>query len=274
MHHADADPLLMQRNVVLALLLALAATAWALLVMQARSGDADMAMASPTMGMQAPLFLAIWVVMMVAMMFPTAAPMILTFHRIQAGKRERGDTFVATWIFIAAYMVVWTLAGVAAYLGALGAEALATWAALSSTTAARIGGAILVAAGLYQLSPLKDLCLSKCRTPIAFIMTSWRDGTTGAMRMGLLHGVYCLGCCWLLFALLFPLGMMNIAAMASITVLIFAEKTLPWGRTAARIAAGALFAYGVLVLAAPQLLPTFAPGTMAMPNSAVPMPMR
>ena len=108
MHHADADPLLMQRNVVLALLLALAATAWALLVMQARSGDADMAMASPTMGMQAPLFLAIWVVMMVAMMFPTAAPMILTFHRIQASKRERGDTFVATWIFIAAYMVIWT----------------------------------------------------------------------------------------------------------------------------------------------------------------------
>ena len=92
--------------------------------------------------------------------------------------------------------------------------------------------------------------------------------------MGVLHGVYCLGCCWLLFALLFPLGMMNIAAMASITVLIFAEKTVPWGRAAARIAAGVLVAYGLLVLAAPQLLPTFAPATMAMPNPAGPMPIR
>jgi predicted metal-binding membrane protein len=200
MHHADTDPLSVQRNLVLGLLLALAAMAWALLALQSSSGEADMTMSSPTMGMDAPLFLAIWVVMMVAMMFPTAAPMILTFHRIQAGKRERGDTFVATWIFVAAYMVIWTLAGVAAYLGALAAEALATWAALSSTTAARIGGVILIAAGLYQLSPLKDLCLSKCRTPIAFIMTSWRDGTTGALRMGLLHGAYCLGCCWLLLA--------------------------------------------------------------------------
>jgi predicted metal-binding membrane protein len=274
MQRADTNPLLVQRNLVLGLLLALAAAAWALLASQAGGGDMDMAMSSPTMGMRAPLFLAIWVVMMIAMMFPTAAPMILTFHRIQAGKRERGDTFVATWIFIAAYMVIWTLAGLAAYFGALAAEALARWEALSATAAARIGGVILIAAGLYQLSPLKDLCLSKCRTPFAFIMTSWRDGTIGAMRMGLLHGAYCLGCCWLLFVLLFPLGMMNIAAMVSITVLIFAEKTLPWGRTAARIAAGALIAYGVLVLADPHMLPTFAPATMEMPNSAGPMPMR
>lgn len=273
MRYAGTDPLMVQRNLVLALLLVGAATAWAVLALQA-SGEADMAMTGPTMGMEAPLFLAIWVMMMVAMMFPTAAPMILTFQRIQAGKRERGDTFVATWIFVAAYMVVWTLAGVAAYLGALGAESLAKWGTVSLTAAARIGGAILIAAGLYQLSPLKDLCLSKCRTPLAFIMTSWRDGTIGAMRMGMLHGMYCLGCCWLLFALLFPLGMMNIAAMASITVLIFAEKTLPWGRTAARIAAGALIAYGVLVLAEPHALPTFAPNTMEIPNSAGPMPMR
>jgi predicted metal-binding membrane protein len=112
------------------------------------------------------------VVMMVAMMFPTAAPMILTFHKVQASKRQRGDTFVATWVFVAAYMLVWTLAGVAAYAGALAAEAIATRAALSPTAAARIGGAVLIAAGVYQLTPLKDVCLSKCRTPIGFIMTS------------------------------------------------------------------------------------------------------
>jgi predicted metal-binding membrane protein len=212
------------------------------------------------MGLRAPLFLAIWVIMMVAMMFPTAAPMILTFHKVQAGKRQRGEAFVSTWIFVAAYLLVWSLSGVAAYAGALAAEAVAARTALSPATAARVGGAVIVAAGLYQLTPLKDLCLSKCRTPITFIMTSWRDGAEGALRMGLLHGAYCLGCCWLLFVILFPLGIMNIAAMAVITLVIFAEKTLPWGRTAVRAAAAALIVYGSIVLAAPQLLPTFSAG--------------
>ena len=239
------------------MLLALAAGAWGLLAWQGAGADMDMAMASPTMGMRAPLFLVIWVVMMVAMMFPTAAPMILTFHKVQASKRQRGEAFVATWMFVAAYMLVWTLSGVAAYAGALAAEAIAARVALSPATAARIGGVILVVAGLYQLTPLKDLCLSKCRTPISFIMTSWREGATGALRMGLLHGGYCLGCCWLLFVILFPLGIMNIAAMAVITLVIFAEKTLPWGRPVTRATAAALVAYGVMVLAAPQILPTF-----------------
>ena len=98
-------------------------------------------------------------------------------------------------------------------------------------------------AGLYQLTPFKDVCLSKCRTPISFIMTSWRDGRLGALRMGLLHGAYCLGCCWLLFVVLFPLGIMNIAAMAVLTVLVFAEKTLPWAGWAVRAAAAVLVVY-------------------------------
>jgi predicted metal-binding membrane protein len=217
----------------------------------------NMAMDSPPMGLRAPLFLAIWVIMMVAMMFPTAAPMIVAFHKVQAGKRQRGEAFVSTWIFVAAYLLVWGLAGVVAYAGALAAEAVAARTALSPATAARVGGTVLVAAGLYQLTPLKDLCLSKCRTPITFIMTSWRDGAAGALRMGLLHGAYCLGCCWLLFVILFPLGIMNIAAMAVITLVIFAEKTLPWGRAAAHAAAAALIAYGLVVVAAPRLLPTF-----------------
>jgi predicted metal-binding membrane protein len=274
MQQARSDPLSVQRNLVLGLLLVLAALAWALLAWQATNPEMDMAMSSPSMGLRAPLFLAIWVVMMVAMMFPTAAPMILTFHRVQAGKRERGDRFVSTWLFLAAYMLVWVMAGIGAYVGALAAEAVAARMALSSANAARIGGIILIAAGIYQLTPLKDLCLSKCRTPIGFIMTSWRDGASGAVRMGLLHGAYCLGCCWLLFVLLFPLGIMNIAAMAAITLLIFAEKTLPWSRAAARITAGAIVAYGGVVLAAPQFLPTFTAGEMAMPAPAAPMQMQ
>ena len=260
MDRAQADPIAFQRNVILGLLLALAAAAWAVLVWQGTVADMDMAMGSLTMGLRASLFLAIWVVMMVAMMFPTAAPMILTFHKVQAGKRQRGEAFVSTWIFVTAYLLMWALSGVAAYAGALVAEAIAARSALSPATATRIGGALLIAAGVYQLTPLKDWCLSKCRTPITFIMTSWRDGAAGALRMGALHGAYCLGCCWLLFVILFPLGIMNIAAMAVITLLIFAEKTLPWGRAAARATAAALITYGSVVVAAPQLLPTFPAG--------------
>ena len=259
MDRAQADPISLQRNVILGLLLVLAAAAWAALVWQGAGGDMNMAMDSPTMGLRAPLFLAIWVIMMVAMMFPTAAPMIVTFHKVQAGKRQRGEAFVSTWIFVAAYLLVWALSGVVAYAGALVAEAIAARTALPPATAARIGGGVLVVAGLYQFTPWKNICLSKCRTPISFIMTSWHDGAAGALRMGLLHGAYCLGCCWLLFVILFPLGIMNIAAMAVITLVIFAEKSLPWGRAVARAAAVTLIVYGSAVVIAPQYLPTFHP---------------
>lgn len=269
MDRARIDPILFHRNIILSLLLILAAAAWAVLIWQSAGAEMDMAMNSPTMGLRAPLFLAIWITMMVAMMFPTAAPMIVTFHKVQAGKRQRGEAFVSTWLFVAAYLFVWALAGVIAYAGAFAAEVLAARSALSPTTATRIGGIVLVAAGLYQLTPLKDLCLSKCRTPINFIMTSWREGAAGALRMGLLHGAYCLGCCWLLFVILFPLGIMNIAAMAVITLVIFAEKTLPRGRVVARAAAAALVGYGVVAILSSQALPTFLEQTQ-MPGSAVP----
>ena len=178
------------------------------------------------MGLTAPIFLVICVVMTEAMTFPTTAPVILTFHKVQAGKRRAAGTFVSTSVFVAEYLMAWTLADVAAYAGAFVAEAAAARAALSPAAPARIGGAVLVAAGLYQLTPLKELCLAKCRTPIAFIMTSWRDGAGGALRMGLTHGGYCFGCCWLLFVILFPLGITNTAAMTVVTIVNFAEKTL------------------------------------------------
>jgi predicted metal-binding membrane protein len=255
--------LLLQRIIILALLIALAAAAWAMLIWQQMS--MGMAMNTPTMGMRAPLFLAVWVVMMVAMMFPTAAPMILTFHQVQASKRARSETFVSTWVFVAAYMLVWALSGVLAYAGAVGAEAAAAHAKLSGPTAARIGGLVLVVAGTYQLSPLKNVCLAKCRTPITFILTSWRDGTMGALRMGLAHGFFCLGCCWLLFLILFPLGIMNIGAMAVVTLLVFGEKALAAGDRIAKAAGIALILYGMIVLVFPQALPTFiAAGGMSM----------
>ena len=112
--------LILQRNIILALLLVVAAAAWTMLVWQSLGMDADMQMYSPTMGMKAPLFLAVWMIMMIAMMFPTAAPMVLTFHRVQAGKRGRGETFVSTWFFVAAYMLLWGAMGALAFAAAAG----------------------------------------------------------------------------------------------------------------------------------------------------------
>ncbi|MGH2361520.1 MAG: DUF2182 domain-containing protein [bacterium] len=210
----------------------------------------------PTMGMAAPLFLAIWVAMMVAMMFPTAAPMILTFARIHAEKRQRGQSFVPAWVFASSYLVVWVLFGALAYTAAIGAAKLAQESMWLMDNAARLGGCVIVLAGLYQLSTLKHSCLSKCRTPLDFILSSWRDGYGGSFRMGLEHGAYCLGCCWLLFVILFPLGVMNVAAMVLITLLIFAEKSLPVGRQIARVVGLGLMAYGALVVFVPGALPT------------------
>lgn len=252
-------PLARERAVILAVLLGLAVVAWALVIRQAvASGSMSSSMEAPTgltMGMSIVLFLAIWVAMMVAMMFPAAAPMALMFNAIAAGKRKRGQAYAPTWIFMAGYLVIWMLAGAVAYGVAAGLDRLASQSLWLTAHAGRLGGAVLLAAGLYQLSPLKNVCLAKCRTPTQFIMTSWRNGYNGALRMGIEHGVYCLGCCWLLFVVLFPLGIMNIAAMALLTALIFAEKVLPVGEPVSRIAGLTLIAYGALVIFIPALLP-------------------
>lgn len=247
-----------EQLMILALLIVLAGASWALLIWQAAMRN-TMAM-DLTIGMGTALFLSIWVVMMVAMMFPTAAPMSLMFARVQRDKRQNGRTFVPTWVFVSAYLLIWTLFGVLAYVGALWAEHLAALLPWLLANAARIGGGVLVLAGLYQLSPLKRSCLTKCRTPLDFLLNSWREGYVGAFRMGLEHGIYCLGCCWLLFVIFFPLGMLNVAAMAVVTVLIFAEKSLPLGQRIAQLAALALIVYGVLVVVVPGTLPTMQNG--------------
>ena len=175
-----------QRNLVLGLLLAVASR---LLGMAAAADARGMTTGAAwpawmparrwrrrRSGMAASAFLVMWAAMMAAMMFPTAAPMVLAFHRIQSGKRARGEAFVSTWLFVAGYIAVWVAAGIVAYLGALAAERIAALLDLSAGQAARIGGGLLIAAGLYQLTPLKHVCLSKCRSPIGFIMTAWREG--------------------------------------------------------------------------------------------------
>jgi len=242
-----------ERTLILTVLLILTAASWALLIWQSRTAN-TMGMGL-TMGMGAALFLAIWVVMMIAMMFPAAAPMILVFAQVQHDRRRGGWAFVPTWIFAGAYLLIWTLFGGLLYLGANVSGVLAQQVPWLMMNASRIVGGIVVLAGLYQLTPLKRVCLAKCCTPLDFILHSWRDGYPGAFRMGLEHGIYCLGCYWLLFVLLFPLGMMNIAAMALLTALIFAEKVVPRGARIAQFAALALILYGALVIVVPAALP-------------------
>jgi predicted metal-binding membrane protein len=182
--------------------------------------------------------------------------MILMFTRVYAGKRQTSQPFVPTWVFVSAYLLIWTLFGLVAYPLALAASSLAGQSVWLMDHASRIGGpALLVVAGLYQLSSLKHLCLAKCRTPLQFILSSWRDGYGGAFRMGVVHGAYCLGCCWFLFVLLFPLGIMNIAGMALLTALIYAEKSFALGRRISQIAGVALMVYGVIIMLIPAALP-------------------
>ena len=214
----------------------------------AASGMAGMADEGWTPGGLAG-FLVAWAVMMAAMMFPAAAPMLLLFQRVQSQRQAQGAAFVATWVFAAGYLLVWAAVGGGAWglvgIGSevakrLGAAERATWAPLAL-------GAVLVGAGLYQLTPLKRVCLNHCRTPLDFVMRHWRDGRRGALRMGVIHGAYCLGCCWALFAVLVAAGVMSLAWMLLLTLVVFAEKVLPVGRRTARVVGVAFLLLGVLV---------------------------
>ena len=201
------------------------------------------------------IFVAVWAVMMAAMMLPAAAPMIFMFASAQA--RRDGKVAVPTWIFVAGYILVWAAAGVLVYvLVQLGSE-LATnldppvrskWAPLAL-------GITVAAAGLYQFTPIKRVCLNHCRSPLAFIAQHWRDGRIGALGMGLRHGVYCFGCCWALFAVLVAAGVMSLAWMLLLTLVVFAEKVLPSGRRVETATGVALIALGIVVASGAVTMP-------------------
>lgn len=243
-----------EHKVILGVLMALTVLGWIVFLDQA---SRPMGMAPDmgpdlTMGRSWPLFLSMWVAMMVAMMFPAAAPMITMYGRI------RRDDPPSVAIFTGSYIILWFVFGVAAYLLGAGVESAAARSDWVAMHWGRAGGALLVLAGIYQLTPLKGTCLRHCRTPLSFVMTRWRDGRVGAARMGLAHGAYCMGCCWLLFLILVPLGVMNVAAMVAVTALVFVEKAVPGGRAIGMAAAAALVAYGIAVAVHPSLLPTVA----------------
>jgi predicted metal-binding membrane protein len=190
-----------------------------------------------------------WAVMMVAMMMPSAAPMILMFATINRRRREHQVPFVPTATFLAGYLLVWTGFSAVAALAQWGLHAAALRSPMIVSTSPLLGGLVLLAAGVFQWTPLKKTCLIKCRSPMSFIMTRWREGSRGALIMGLEHGAYCLGCCWLLMALLFVAGVMNLLWVAAIAAFVLAEKVVPRGDLVGRLAGIALFAAGVLLVA-------------------------
>jgi predicted metal-binding membrane protein len=178
----------------------------------------------------AVVFVAIWTVMMAAMMLPAAAPMIMIFASAQA--RRGQAAFVPTWIFVAGYLLVWLMAGVIVYgIIEIATEAASHLGSVEKGAWAPIAlGTILIMAGVYQFTPIKRVCLRHCRSPFAFVAMHWRDGRLGAVQMGVVHGIFCLGCCWALFAVLVAAGTMSLAWMLALTLVVFAEKVLPMAR--------------------------------------------
>ena len=240
-----------QRNVILATLLGLSAVGWIVFLVQAREPmDMEAGMGPDlTMGGSWPLFAGTWVAMMIAMMFPAAAPMVLLYARM----RRHDPTSVV--LFTAAYIALWFAFGVVAYLLSAGVESLASGSDRVAMRWGRVGGGLLVLAGLYQLTRLKDVCLRHCRSPFMFLMTHWRPGRAGALRMGVIHGGWCVGCCWALMAALFALGVMSIGWMAFIAALIAIEKLLPWKAVANRGIAILLAVLGLGVAFWPASVP-------------------
>jgi predicted metal-binding membrane protein len=196
----------------------------------------------PMMGMNMapgwPLVFAMWSAMMIAMMVPSAAPAVLLYAKVY---RHSAGESPPTAAFVIGYLACWTgFSGLAATVDlALEGNALARPVAVA---------ALLIVAGIYQLSPLKNSCLTRCRSPAEFLTRHYRPGAGGALRLGLLHGAYCVGCCWLLMALLFVGGVMNLAWVAALTLLVAAEKLLPGGQWVARIAGIALIGWGAMLL--------------------------
>jgi predicted metal-binding membrane protein len=231
---------------VVIVLVAVAAAGWWSTVDRMRGMDAGPWTGLGTLGW----FLGVWVVMMAAMMFPSVAPTVALYARMTAERAPLAPAF-----FTAGYLVTWAGAGALAFGigyagGRVGGDPLA-W----EHAGRWVAGGTLLAAALYELTPLKDACLGKCRSPLGYLLGSWREGRAGALRMGAGHGAWCVGCCWALMASLFALGVMSIAWMAFVAGLIAVEKLVPWRRAATYGTAAILLALGVLLLAAPDAVP-------------------
>jgi predicted metal-binding membrane protein len=231
---------------LVALLFLLAGVGWWWTVHEMRGMDGG-----PWTGLGAfSWFVGVWVVMMAAMMFPSVAPTVALYSRM-----TRSRSPIAPVGFAAGYLVAWAGAGVLAFaLAVAGGRFAGNVLAWDSAGRWVAGGTLLVAAA-YELTPLKDVCLGKCRSPLGFLLGAWRGGRLGALRMGISHGAWCIGCCWALMASLFALGVMSLVWMAVVAGLIAFEKLIPSRRVATYGTAGALLLLGLFLLLAPDAIP-------------------
>ncbi len=237
----------------LASLLALAALAWLWTRERMLGMDAGPGTDPGSLG----FYVVSWVVMMSAMMFPSIVPMVLTFGFVQRRRRDRGtiDHAVSSWVFVGGYLLTWTAFGLLAYGLYVGVRSLSIPVLSWHRGGPYLAGGVLLVAAVYQLTPMKDACLRRCRAPLDFVLTHWRDGRSGALRMGVVHGAWCVGCCWGLMAALFALGVMSLTWMVAIAGLIAIEKLLPQRELANRLVAVTLVALALGVSLAPRHVP-------------------
>ena len=188
------------------------------------------------------LVFAMWAVMMAAMMLPSAGPMFEMYARV--ARRRSSASVGSVWLFAAGYLIAWT--GFAAAITLVQYPLQRSWIIGDAMRMRPLaGGLLLIATGIYQLTPLKEACLTQCRSPLGFLMTKWRSGPRGAFAMGLDHGAFCIGCCWLLMALMFVAGAMNLPWAIALTVFVLLEKAAPWGDRLARVSGLAMIAAGI-----------------------------
>lgn len=233
------------------------ALAWLHLLHMARHMDGAALASAVAGGAIAPLpglrdlalsFL-MWAVMMVGMMVPAAAPMLLVFATIHRQRAVSGAAPVPTGLFLAGYLVIWGAFSLVAALAQWGLQSAAVLSPRTLAATPVLGGALLIVAGLYQFTRLKYVCLSRCRSPLGFVLTEWREGMRGAFVMGIRHGAFCVGCCWALMALLFGAGVMNLLWVAALAAFVFIEKLIPDGQLVRWSAGAGLLAWGLWVLA-------------------------
>ncbi len=243
------------RTIVLAALGLLLVLAWAYTVVMALDGsEAEqhgrivLAAWKPWTATEAAFMLLMWIVMMVAMMVPSSAPMLFAFARISRARGRGPSPISASGAFLSGYLALWSAFSIlaTALQWLLHAAALLSPAMASASSA--FSAALLITAGIYQFTPIKDACLSKCRMPIGFLLTEWRDGSRGAFVMGLRHGLYCVGCCWLVMALLFVGGVMNLLWIALLALVVLGEKALPFGQWTSRALGVAVIVWGTSLL--------------------------
>jgi predicted metal-binding membrane protein len=244
-------PMTMRRVNQGAILLVAALATWIVVVERMRGMDAGPGTDLGGLGW----YLGIWVTMMAAMMLPSVAPMVLLFDKVSTERARRDVPYVPTWVFTLAYFAVWTGYGLLAYGVYRGVRALDPGVLAWDRGGPYVVGALLVLAGLYELTPLKSVCLRHCRSPLHFVVAGWRNGVTGAVRMGAEHGAYCVGCCWGLMVILFALGVMSLVWMGVVAGLIFVQKVAPHGDRLSRPFAVAFVAVGIWIASASSTVP-------------------